>query len=382
MPVAEARVRTNGFQRPLHVLQLSSWVVVLGIDLPVFAIIGIPLIESVALQVLSSLCHGITVGVLVLAAIQATKCDPADPHIRPQDHGVQVNKEEDESLPFCPQCDSAVFARSKHCRACNKCVREFDHHCMWVNNCVGAQNYRAFATCIGMVAVMTLNILLISIYQLVEYFVNELEFESRWQGHFLFDGAAKEVALVLLIFLTFINLPFFFLDMQLVILHMFLSWQNVTTYEYIMNKRNTAMENENNYDGAQPSGSGEAKMRTLPRCIDWILCDRRRRKRKTKEESEKKAAAETEPEKPEAATASARPEAPEVVVDTSPSPPKEEPATLPSPVAAAAGTAQSPVAAANADSVCWATEGSDGTSPPSGSADDRRNPPALYGTSA
>ena len=47
----------------------------------------------------------------------------------------------------------------------------------------------------------------------------------------------------------------------------------------------------------------------------------------------------------------------QVAVDTSPSPPREEPATLPSPVAAAAGTAQSPVAAANADSVCWATEG-------------------------
>jgi len=273
MPIAEARVRTNGFQRPMHLLQLSSWVVV-GLDVLLFAIIGIPLIEANGLKVIISVCFGSSVIILVLAAIQATNCDPADPHIRRRDHGVQVNKEEDESLPFCVQCDSPVFARSKHCRACNKCVREFDHHCMWVNNCVGAQNYRAFATCIAAVAVMTANILGISAYLLVDYFLNEKEFEIRWHDHILFKDVAKEVALVPFIFLAIVNTPFFVLDMQLVLLHMFLTWQNVTTFEYIMNKRNTAMENES----CQEDGSKPSKMRTLPRCMDWIVIRRRKKK--------------------------------------------------------------------------------------------------------
>merc|ERR1719326_1482227 len=210
MPIAEARVRTNGFHRPLHPLQLSSWVVV-GSDVLLFSIIGIPLIESDALKAFISVGFGSSVIVLVLAAIQATSCDPADPHIRRQENGVQVNKEEDENLPYCPQCDSSVFARSKHCRACNKCVREFDHHCMWVNNCVGAQNYRAFATCIVAVAVMTANILGISAYLLIEYFISEEEFEIRWSDHFLLGGVSKEVALVPFILLVIVNLPFFVL---------------------------------------------------------------------------------------------------------------------------------------------------------------------------
>lgn len=281
MPVQEARVRTNGFHSPLHPLQVLSWVVV-GSDVLLFAIIGIPLIESVILKALVSVCFGASVVILVLAAYQATSCDPADPHIRRQDHGVQVNKDEDESLPYCVQCDAAVFARSKHCRACNKCVREFDHHCMWVNNCVGAQNYRAFATCIGAVAVMTFNILAISIYLIIDYFANDEEFEMRWHDHFFFKDVTKEVALVPFILLTVVNLPFFVLDMQLVILHMFLTWQNVTTYEYIMNKRNASEEASYKEEG-KGDAEGKRKVRTLPKCMDWILFCKKRRRRKEKE---------------------------------------------------------------------------------------------------
>lgn len=351
---AEVRVRTNGLQKPLHVLQLSSWVVVF-LDVLLFSIIGIPLIESDILKVLISACFSVSVIVLVLAAIQATCCDPADPHIRRQDHGVRVNKEEDENLPYCAQCDSTVFSRSKHCRACNKCVREFDHHCMWVNNCVGAQNYRAFATCIVSVAVMTANILGVSGYLLLEFFIDDQEFESRWVKHFLFENVAKEVALVPFIFLAVVNCPFFVLDMQLVLLHIFLTWQNVTTYEYIMNKRNASLENEYNQDANKSDSKGG--MRTLPRCLDWIVIRRRRRKQDANAKAGKTA---PKPDTPEASQAP---------LESVPPPPETVPSSTAPPVAETLETG-----------AMWATEGSGGSEPLE-NPDDRRTSPVLYGAS-
>jgi len=357
MPVAEANVRTNGFHKPLHPLQLASWVVV-ALDVLTFSIIGIPLIEPDIVKVLISLCFGASVIVLVLAAIKATKCDPADPHIRGQDYGVKVNKEEDEALPYCVQCDSPVFSRSKHCRACNKCVQDFDHHCMWVNNCVGAENYRAFATCIASVAVMTANILVISAYLLIDYFANDEEFEIRWHEHPLFADVAKEVALVPFIFLAVVNLPFFVLDMHLVLLHLFLSWNNVTTYEYIMNKRNT-MENETyQAESTKSAGDGKPKLRTLPRCMDWILCANRKRRRKKDEgqkAAEEKAATGSVAESP--AVAEAADGAPSAPVVAAP------------PVAPEAANGEP-------EDISFAAEGE------STNTDDRKTSPDVYGAQA
>lgn len=282
-------MRTNGFQRPLHPLQLLSWVVV-GLDAILFSLFGIPLIESAALKAIIAVCFGASVIILVLAAIQATSCDPADPHIKRNEKGVEVKRDEDDDkLPYCVQCDSPVFQRSKHCRACNKCVREFDHHCMWVNNCVGAQNYRAFATCIVSVAVMTANILGVCTYLFLDYFLNEEEFELRFKDFPVFVDTPREVVLPPLIFMIIVNLPFFVLDMQLVLLHMFLTWQNVTTFEYIMNKR--VPDSSDGYEDGEGSGNGRKGIRRLPKCIDWILNCKRRRRPKS---AENKAAAGTD----------------------------------------------------------------------------------------
>jgi len=360
MPVAEARVRTNGFQCPLNPFQLISWVVVAS-DVLLFAVIGIPLIEMDALKVLISLCFGASVGILVLAAYSATTCYPADPHIRRQDHGVQVNKEEDENLPYCPQCDSPVFARSKHCRACNKCVREFDHHCMWMNNCIGAENYKAFTVCIGSVAVMTANILGINVYLLIEFFVNSEAFEIRWHDHFLFQDVEKEMALIPCLLLTLVNLPFFILDMQLVLLHIFLSRENVTTYEYIMKiKRGSESSSELDQVGeSDAQAAPRKKIRKLPRCLDWIVVDRKKMK---KHPGKKKA--------PASSSASASDSEAPVVAKAAESAPPVPPVTAP-PVAPQAA---SPDPAAN---VVWGTEGPGdadrGRPDPEGVDDERRS---------
>eukprot|EP00747_Dinoflagellata_sp_TGD_P170195 gnl/TRDRNA2_/TRDRNA2_201133_c0_seq1.p1 gnl/TRDRNA2_/TRDRNA2_201133_c0~~gnl/TRDRNA2_/TRDRNA2_201133_c0_seq1.p1 ORF type:complete len:456 (+),score=69.64 gnl/TRDRNA2_/TRDRNA2_201133_c0_seq1:81-1448(+) len=283
--MSEPAARTNGFQRPFHPLQVASWVV-FGGDCCLFILFSIPLLESTAVKALVGVSYGLSITILVLGAIRATSCNPADPHIAQGAESQHADCESD-SLPFCTTCNVPVFVRSKHCRACNKCVSVFDHHCMWLNNCIGEANYRAFAVCIGSVVAFTGIILIVCLYLFVDYFLNESAVEERFQKHPLFSGAPKEVALVLLCVLGFINFPLFVLDMQLVILHCFLTWQNLTTYEYIMNKRNQELENLDGVgkyqEGGEQGKDGEKgrwskskqvmvrKIVTLPRCMDWIV---------------------------------------------------------------------------------------------------------------
>lgn len=191
-------------------------------------------------------------------------------------------------MPFCTMCDVPVFSRSKHCRACSKCVDVFDHHCMWLNNCVGGQNYRAFFVTVSAVAAMIGIILCTCLYLLVDVFTNTTEFERRIRDVAFMEILPMEFFMALLVAMICVNGPLFLLDFQLVILHIFLSSQQLTTYEYIMSKRGQMEGEEGDASaiGESPkdeAGAGQPErkaVRTLPHWMDWIIfsrCGRRRR---------------------------------------------------------------------------------------------------------
>jgi len=281
-------MRINGFQRPFHPLQVLSWVV-FGCDVFLFCVFGVPLVDTVAAKVIVAVCYTTSVGVLVLACIKATSCDPADAHIRCQ--GMHLKNDPCADMPYCTMCSVPVYPQSKHCRACNKCVNVFDHHCMWLNNCIGERNYRPFLGCICSVAVMTGIVLGTCGYLFVDYFANEEEFVVRLHQNPLFSEAPREMAMGLLCSLVVVNLPLFTLDMQLVVLHAFLYTQNLTTYEYIMNKRDLQLEEEfaeaETERPEKPKGARtdylRKRIKTLPRCMDWIVFrPRKRREKKNK----------------------------------------------------------------------------------------------------
>lgn len=272
MPIARpAGRRRNGFEWPLHPLQVTSWIV-FGLDVLSFCIFGIPLIETVGAKLLVSVCYVISVAALVISAIRATGSDPVDPHVL--DPTAQI--QEKECLPYCTTCNVPVYPRTKHCRVCNKCIKVFDHHCMWLNNCVGDLNYRAFAMSILSVAVMTGIVLHISIYLLVDCLTSEESFEKRLSENPIFGDFPKDGALVTLCIMICVNLPLFFLDMQLIVLHIFLTWNQLTTYEYIMEKRDV----ECFEDDPAAANSPPRKDRRLPDCLDWIVFKRRKKKQK------------------------------------------------------------------------------------------------------
>jgi len=262
----EESVRVHGFRWPLHPLQVLSWVV-FGGDVLVYLIICIPMIETVAAQVVVTSCFVISVIFLVVSTFLATKCDPMDPYVL-RDESLFKEEELDE-LPYCGLCATTVQARSKHCRVCKKCVNCFDHHCMWLNNCIGSDNYHAFFVSISSVAVMIGIVLATILYQIIDLATNE-GFVLRLEASVVHQDLTKEAFLVILIVMSLVNVPLWVLDMQLVFLHTYLVHQNLTTYEYITNKR---------------EDSGQGRFKGLPGWMDWIVfsrCGRRRKKKQDK----------------------------------------------------------------------------------------------------
>lgn len=269
-------MRSNGFASPLHPLQVLSWIV-FGSDVILFAVIGVPLLHTTVIQALVSTVWGISIIVLIIAAGKATMCNPADPHLL-QDSVYDANME----LWDCPKCNRTVFMRSKHCYECGKCVHVFDHHCKWLNNCVGRSNYRYFATSISSVVVMTGIVLGCCFSFLVLYAVDSSDLQDRLDG--TYSNVPNDLVVFLLCMLVIVNLPLFLLDLQLVVLHTYLMHQHLTTHDYIIIKRNTQDEKEardqaDRRTGRLP-GRLQRRIRTLPRCMDWIIfCGGRRRKR-------------------------------------------------------------------------------------------------------
>jgi len=200
-------------------------------------------------------------------------------------------------------CNVPVLAQSKHCRACNKCVDVFDHHCMWLNNCVGRANYHAFFVTVSSVAVMIGIILGTCLYLIIDIFTNEEGFGHRVHSIAFMENLPKQFFEALLVTMVVINSPLFLLDLQLVVLHVFLMSQQLTTYEYIMSKRSQMDSDE----GREAEGGSKEqtrkgfskRVRTLPHWMDWIVfsrCGQRRRRKENTAVEKIQSPQDTEPD--------------------------------------------------------------------------------------
>lgn len=258
-------MRAHGLQFPFHPLQVLSWVV-LSIDVIVFAVFGIPVLASLAGRVVVAVLFAISVACLVAAGAKATVCDPVDPRVQCSPGKISGDLAE---LVRCPYCNCQVSQSSHHCKACDKCVEDFDHHCMWLNNCIGRQNYRAFMGSILSVVAMTGLILGCCLAVLIECAADDSRLRERSKE--IYGGVSKDLVVAALSCLLIVNLPLWVLDAQLVILHGFLNFQHVTTFEYILRKKEQLSMSRQGADGA-----GGAVPATLPRCLDWIVFSYRR----------------------------------------------------------------------------------------------------------
>lgn len=207
------KIKRHGLVCPLNPLQVLSWVVILYTIGVAYAVV-LPSLSS-KLQVTFGVLFSLFEAAVLALGLWATLIDPTDLM-------VDKKKAEDENADyraFCSLCNCNVELSSKHCGQCNRCVDKFDHHCKWLNNCVGGRNYKVFIWLICALQLTT---------AVVIAFAAELLVDSEELNH-------REIVVIAV--MLFANIGVFVANGQLILLHMWLKYKGMTTYEYIMLKR-------------------------------------------------------------------------------------------------------------------------------------------------
>jgi hypothetical protein len=236
----ESRQRINGFGSPLSPLQLTSWVVMGTLCVGFYTWTAPFLPRGAALSVLTLLAYSLAVAATASCAALATRTNPADPAVIARVKGQQrdgggraASQLFDPEKPYCDYCEVCVGANTKHCRACDKCVHDFDHHCKWLNNCVGGANYRWFFLLICSVCLMTMVQLGASVQLYFSLLGDDSSSVLRRAPH-LGEFLGKGGLLACLGVTAFLSLVFGLADSHLLIFHLYLAHQKISTYDFIL----------------------------------------------------------------------------------------------------------------------------------------------------
>lgn len=267
--------RKNGWTCPPHPLQGVAWFFILYFSFINFTTL-VPHLHS-DVQIPAYIITALALTSHVFTHIVASTINPADPAVlkgnpkrRPFDRRKHPHVIDDNL--HCYICETDVASKSKHCSACNKCVMEFDHHCKWLNNCVGGNNYRWFLAVLvtGMLGV--LSVLLLALVEFVAYYSDQTDGEIlKPYNDFIANLTnTSEFKICYAVvpdegFLGLVGVTAVFLLLSLGLLihlfafHCYLMYNQMTTYEYIVQQRD---REENDYGTDVPPSSQREKKKS------------------------------------------------------------------------------------------------------------------------
>ena len=295
--------RTSGFDKPYGTLQISTWIVY-----PIF-LLDFLLIRSVILfhvnPSLGATATGFYVcfAILVLYYVYKTcVTDPIDQqlelHLNPSCE-LDWKIPEEEQMKHCWVCQARVRPKSLHCKHCQKCVSKFDHHCQWLNTCIGERNYQYFCRTVVSVFCFVVLHLVVIVYLIVAYFFDYGNVKDV-MDHETYLSFSSFLIVVTIIFGVILTITAG-LVAQLLLFHIKLRREKITTYEYIVdyNKirmKKVAERRDLNVRRATAKASAKQnnkstfmiEMGKYACCIpfDPIRRDIRRKEAKVKEEAE------------------------------------------------------------------------------------------------
>lgn len=234
-------MKINGFRKPLNTYQVFAWIQIILVSVSFYTLI-IPVQSSEVQVVTGTFASVFLLGCLVFGFI-CTYIDPTDPAVFESRKSLANLYEINESFDhkkypkICQVCKSHVNKDSKHCRDCGRCVLHFDHHCKWLNNCIGLKNYTWFVLLITSLQGLVTSHCVSGIKLTLEVISNkDLDLV-------LFEGQT-EWYLGLLSFFNLLSAVVAFFNLQLLAFHLFLKLKGMTTYEYIVMRRNKPKANQ------------------------------------------------------------------------------------------------------------------------------------------
>ncbi|XP_012437880.1 protein S-acyltransferase 18 [Gossypium raimondii] len=158
-----------------------------------------------------------------------------------KDDAVSPDVKEDDNISYCSLCDFEVKKHSKHCRTCNRCVEGFDHHCRWLNNCVGKRNYTTFILLMIFVLLMLILEGGTAIAIFIRCFADKKGIELELEKR-LYIKFPREVLATITVLLALFTVYGSAAMGQLFFFHVVLIRKGMRTYDYIL-----AMKEENQF---------------------------------------------------------------------------------------------------------------------------------------
>ena len=213
--------RKNGCSWPLNFYWVASWVMTF-IELIIICVIYLPFVFDTY-----SIGFGITIATLFAFFIIGItyldlRCMLADP----TEPLIFERLENNQHLEYeCEDWNWVVMKATKHWKVWNRCVKDFDHHWKWLNNCIGYNNYRTFLVLMIIYVVYNFYFLSMSLWFWIEANENQVVKNVI---------PARVVVLMIMISKIVITL----LTSWLLIFHIYLAWIGLSTYEFIINRRN------------------------------------------------------------------------------------------------------------------------------------------------
>uniref|UniRef100_A0A672LVP4 Palmitoyltransferase n=1 Tax=Sinocyclocheilus grahami TaxID=75366 RepID=A0A672LVP4_SINGR len=242
--------RTNGWSWPPHPFQLLAWMLYLYFAVTGFGVF-VPLLPTHWIPA-GYICTGITFVCHLFMHLMAVSIDPADYNVRAKSYkGPMPVFDRTKHAHVienchCYLCEVDVGPKSKHCSACNKCVASFDHHFVFTSSSV--------CHCVGPVVSAVLGIVLVVViasYVFIQFFLDPSKLRS--DKHF---QQVRNESVVWFVFLPVapvttagpaiptlagvtiaLGLLSALLLGHLLCFHMYLMWNRLSTYEYIVLQR-------------------------------------------------------------------------------------------------------------------------------------------------
>jgi palmitoyltransferase len=237
--------RSKGFEWPPNKYQLLITInILVSTALCLFSVYRFTEKES---KVLFSVPFFTNFAIIVYYWIRASAADPTDPVVLSNRKAIR------ENLPFessrydnmCTVCNTSVGSDSKHCGNCNRCVERFDHHCIWLNNCIGYNNYHNFIKLIVFLFIFEVIILGVSAQNIQKF---NIQRNMR---------KVKDLVLAVSLYLLIQAAVLIIFLVNLIVLHIWLYYKGITTYEFIKSRNRKKENGKVAHDAGNTKGSAE-----------------------------------------------------------------------------------------------------------------------------
>ena len=137
------------------------------------------------------------------------------------------------SYKYCYTCGIMRPNKSTHCHVCNNCVERLDHHCPWIGNCAGKRNYIYFFVFLALLNLLQILIIIFCFIHIIKVkndfnnTNNKLPKGKRISNLNSFSLCEVIVSIYLIIY----SILFMFFTTRLIIYHVNLILNDITTKE-------------------------------------------------------------------------------------------------------------------------------------------------------